>query len=408
MKILVLSSLFPPDAIGGAELSAWSLTNRLAERGHDMAVLTTAKSSDEQLHGVEIDGVRVWRLYMPRPYPMFRFADARWWQKPIWHVADHLSPKNRHLAARVFNDFRPDFVIAHVLQGLGYNLLGEIARRDLPLLYVLHDQSLLCVRMAMFRNNKICSGNCVECRLSRRWKIAQLGRLRRLGLSTASRTNLETVARYLPDGLGLRNVLQNVNIYPKPTRPRTATDRPTFVYVGRIQENKGVHVLLMALERLSTKHSFFITIVGSGPSEAQLRARYGNTGWCRFIGHVDQQEVSNHIVDSDALCVPSIWSELLPGVAEHALRLGVPVIGSDIGGIPELVTSGKNGALVAPGDIQAWQETLDRVLTNPQLLESWATYAASRAREFEIDRVVSKYEAFISEISKIESSPTHQ
>jgi glycosyltransferase involved in cell wall biosynthesis len=202
--------------------------------------------------------------------------------------------------------------------------------------------------------------------------------------------------------------LLNANTYPDPTRSKTKTERLAFVYVGRLHESKGVHVLLMALEQLSSKHSFSITIVGSGPSEPQLRSRFGEAAWCRFVGQVDQRDVSNYIIDADALCIPSVWFENSPGVVEHALRLGVPVIGSDKGGIPELVSNGENGLLVAPGDVSAWQVALDRVLSNPKLLRSWATYTASHTDDFNVDHSVSQYEAFISEISNIGFSPSRQ
>src|SRR2546430_14190684 len=66
---------------------------------------------------------------------------------------------------------------------------------------------------------------------------------------------------------------------------------------------------------------------------------FGDRAWCRFHGHVAQQQVSNFMQGSDVLCVPSLWQENSPGVVIHALSQGLPVIGSDKGGIPELVRS---------------------------------------------------------------------
>jgi glycosyltransferase involved in cell wall biosynthesis len=74
------------------------------------------------------------------------------------------------------------------------------------------------------------------------------------------------------------------------------------------------------------------------------------------------QDISNIMVNSDILCIPSIWAENSPGVVIHALSLGLPVIGSDKAGIPELVEDGKNGLLVPPGDMLAWQVALERIL----------------------------------------------
>ena len=129
MRILYLSALFPPDVLGGAEMSAYSQALWMRDQGHEVAVLTTAQRPADELHGELVDGLRVYRLHLPRLYPVYRFAAAKAWQKPLWHVQDHVDPHNRRIASSVLDAFRPDVATLHVVQGLGYNVLSELAAR---------------------------------------------------------------------------------------------------------------------------------------------------------------------------------------------------------------------------------------------------------------------------------------
>ena len=74
-----------------------------------------------------------------------------------------------------------------------------------------------------------------------------------------------------------------------------------------------------------------------------------------------------------------------PAVIAHSPLLGLPVIGSNKGGIPELVEHQKNGLLIKPGDAEFHRETLETVLNNPTLLGTWRNYALSSASKFAPD-----------------------
>ena len=101
------------------------------------------------------------------------------------------------------------------------------------------------------------------------------------------------------------------------------------------------------------------------------------------------------MVNSDVLCVPSIWAENSPGVVIHALGLGLPVIGSDKGGIPELVEHNKNGMLVPPNDVTAWQNALESIFINPSMLVDWRIYAVQNTHQFDQDYLGNKILDFV-------------
>jgi glycosyltransferase involved in cell wall biosynthesis len=408
LQFLCVCSLFPPDVLGGAEMSAYNLAKWLVRQGHGVAVMTTAKGPEDELRGQTVEGLRMYRLHMPRPYPTFAFPQAPRWQKPIWHLQDHLDPRNRRTFAQVLDKVRPNVVLVHLVPGIGYNALEELTSRDLSVVYFLHDLGLACVKMSMFRAGKTCERQCTLCALTAHRKAKTLRRIPRLGFCSPSRANLDRVFDLVPLGNRPRSAILNANAYPRPTRARRPSEELRLLYVGRLHATKGVDVLLSSIvrvhERLGREHPFGITIVGTGPQEAALREKYGASTWCRFTGFVSQAEVANIMVDSDLLCVPSIWFENSPGVVVQALGLGLPVLGSAIGGIPELVEADRNGALVAPGDEAAWQAALEGVLTDPARLDLWRSYALKNAFRFEQEYLAGQIMKFIEEVRGVRTT----
>lgn len=398
LRILFVSSLFPPDVLGGAESSAALIAEHLAGRGYECAVLTTAKSPGEVLNGEMQGSLRIWRVLMPRIYPHFKFAAAPAWKKPIWHLQDHLDPRNRRIVRKVLDQFRPDFVHIHMIQGIGYNALEEFVLRNVPTVYVLHDLGLACIRMSMFSAGRDCATQCTLCKVSRSYKAHVIRRFRRLGFCSPSRSNLVNLARVFPvDGIPSVSIL-NANVYPPPKQVRRDSAFVRILYVGRLHVSKGVHVLLAAASMLANKYRFTVTIAGSGPAEEELYDTYAGASWCRFTGFIPQGGVSDLMVNSDVLCVPSIWMENSPGVIAHALTLGLPVLGSNKGGIPELIRDGVTGALVEPGDVSAWRDALSLILERPTLLGTWRENAKHSAAEFEQSHLGTKLLEFMHAI----------
>jgi len=388
MRILLLCSFFPPDAQGGAEITAWNFARWLLSRGHSVGVLTTARRPEDAAHGVLEDGILIWRIAMPRSYTVHAHSHQRQLAKVVWHLQDHVDPRNPAELRHVLNAFRPDFVTIHLLTGLGWNMLTELARHDLPTLFALPDVAIACLRSGMFRSGRDCPRQCFGCRASSFWKQRELRAIPRLGFYSPSTANLARLERYVRLGTRIRRVLGNPNRYPAPSIAHRPTPIVRFIYAGRLHPAKGVDLLLAAADRLADADMrFSLAIVGDGPEAPALRALYGDRPWVHFHGHVDQQRVADLMAASDMLCVPSLWAENAPGVVIQALTQGLPVLASDRGGLPELVNDGVNGGIVAAGDVDAWRARMADLIAYPESLVGMRRQAAARAKEFDPDQL---------------------
>ena len=383
MRVLLLSALYPPKHIGGAEMCAESLAEYLAAEGNDVGVVRATDRDEPEGDELTTAGVRIWRVRTPHLYPAFRFPEASSWQKPIWHLQDHFDGRIRPKIGRILNAFRPDLVNIHLIQGLGYPLLEETAARAIPITYTLHDLGLACIRMSMFKDGHDCVTQCTGCKLSARYKQALIAKQKRVTFISPSRANLETLKRFFPIAPGQATAILNPNTYLKPTIPHVESGTLRLLYAGRLHESKGVRLLLDAVESLAAEHDVSLALAGSGFQEAELRARFGGRPWCRFLGFLGQQDLANAMAGSDILCTPSIWAENSPGVVIHALSVGLPVLGSDRGGIPELVRDGMNGALVRDLTAEGWARAIRGVLDDRRCLGAWRAYAIAHAADFD-------------------------
>lgn len=173
--------------------------------------------------------------------------------------------------------------------------------------------------------------------------------------------------------------------------------QPVVGVVGRITPQKGQHVLLRAAAHLASRgRNVQVVLVGAPDSNSAQDASYarflescirelGLGGKVHLPGY--QEDPNPFYAILDVLLIPSTVSEGLPLVALEALQWGVPVIGSDIGGIPEVVRDGVNGFLVPPGDERALADRLARVLSSSELREHLQVGARSSVDDrFSVDR----------------------
>jgi len=164
-------------------------------------------------------------------------------------------------------------------------------------------------------------------------------------------------------------------------------ERPRIAMVGRFVEGKGFEVLLDAVERLDNECS--VALVGDGPLADDLAASVEARGLEDVVSLLGYREdVPNVLAASDVLALSS-YREGTPRVITEAMAVGLPVVATDIAGIPEQVDNGRSGYLVSTGDPDALADRLSDLLANPERRRAFGEAARERANRFSVERMLS-------------------
>ncbi|HFC53790.1 MAG TPA: colanic acid biosynthesis glycosyltransferase WcaL [Gammaproteobacteria bacterium] len=174
-------------------------------------------------------------------------------------------------------------------------------------------------------------------------------------------------------------------------------DEPVRVLtVGRLVEKKGVEYAIRAVARLlESDHDVRYTIVGDGPLRQSLEALITDLGIAHMVelaGWKSHEEVLRLLQRAHILLAPSVTAstgdqEGIPNSLKEAMALGLPVIGTTHGGIPELVEDGVSGLLVPERDVESLAEALERLTSQPELWPAMGR-AGRKHVEAEFDREV--------------------
>lgn len=155
-------------------------------------------------------------------------------------------------------------------------------------------------------------------------------------------------------------------------------DKPIILFVGNLIKRKNVNSLLEA--KKIAKSDYYLVIVGDGPLSKKLRKKVEEDNIPDVIFTGSRTDVENIIPSCDALVLPS-FSESFGLVLIEALACGKPVIGSDVGGISEIIEDNV-GLLIDPNDNQSVANAIDKLVNDENLRMILSMNARNRAKDF--------------------------
>jgi glycosyltransferase involved in cell wall biosynthesis len=352
MRVLMVSNLWPPEIVGGAEQYAARLADRLLDAGHDVHVLTLG---DGERAGVS--------TVAPWPYPIRTAPSQPAPRKLLFHAVDLYNPRAKHRLDAVLDEVAPDVVHTHVVQGLSTVALTRPARRGIAHVHTLHDYWLLCQRNSMVqRDGTVCGTRCRSCVAISRLRDEAVRRSPP-GVVLAVSQAIAREHEVLPWVAARLRVQYNPVELVTTSRalPRGDGDPLTFGFLGRLGIDKGVRTLLDAFAHRPPSGSRLV-VAGRGELEGEVQAAgppVVAAGW------VDAARKESLLDDLDCIVVPSEWKDPAPVVVNEARGRGIPVIGAAIGGIPELVAPECRELLFPPGDVAALGDRLHRFAAAP-------------------------------------------
>lgn len=183
--------------------------------------------------------------------------------------------------------------------------------------------------------------------------------------------------------------LDNNDYYKKRFAPN---NEKVICHVSNFRKVKRIEDVIIAFEGISKEMDVKLLLVGDGPERARLEQISRNSKFSKNIFFLGSLKSTKEVLNiSDLFILPSS-KESFGLSALEAMACGVPVIASDSGGIPEVISHGKSGLLNSVGDTYQMTKNALKLLSNDSLLENFKTNAYQQAMKFDIEVILPKYE----------------
>ncbi len=358
-RILICSNAYPPNFIGGAELIAHFHAKAMQRLGHEPVIFAGDPGDGSARHAMSkgtFEGLPVYRVRLgPDDYH---------------HSRVNFSHRGvEHHFLNILRHVRPDVVHFHNIIGLSAGLVRIAAAEGVPTVLTFHDHWGFCLKNTVLKpDGSLCEAprRCEDCLAfvddGQGAPIPVRMRQDFVRLSLSCADAFISPSRYLAEsyiGEGFDRerfhvVWNGIDTERFRGLSRSPSAEVRFTFVGYLGRHKGVHVLISALPFLERERGRFrVNIVGDGEEAARLRAdvrQLGLESCVRFWGKVGNDQIETVYRDTDVFVLPSTWPENQPVTITEALTAGIPVIGSRLGGVPELIQDGETGYLFESGD----------------------------------------------------------
>lgn len=358
---------------GGAESYLLDLTDLQRRRGDVVELFGMRHPEDSAPHPLS-DTFPSYVELDPAPDGLRGLAAAG---RMVWSVASARG------MARALARVQPDVVHLHnVYHQLSPSILGPVRRAGVPCVMTLHDYKLACPSYQMLDHGELCDA----CVTGGTWHAAQR-RCKGGSLAASSLLALESglhrltgayrgVDLFLSPSSFLAGVMRRAGVFPdrlrvvphfaevSPVRPDPER-RSGFLFAGRLSREKGVDVLIDAMGALP--ETARLSVAGDGPERVALERQAAAVapGRVAFLGRLPKPDLQDLLQGSLASVLPARWNENQPMTVLEALGAGVPVVCTDLGGLPELVSHGVDGLVVPPDDPAALAAALVALSTDP-------------------------------------------
>ena len=369
-SILIVNTLYPPSQVGGAEKSVSLLAEAMVRAGNRVVCVCLHGSRDQ----VEetINGVTVIRLPLDNIYwPYEAQKKPSQIKRLLWHVFDMWNFKAGSRLGKIMDSVKPDVIHTNNLTGFSVSVWHEAKRRGIPIVHTLRDYSLACSRAALFRNNKLCEQRCFDCTVLTQIRKKSSGRVDHVASNSGYVIAAHERHGYFPNIHG--SVIYNIaDLRAQPTAARTPSDVLVFGFIGRIEEEKGIEVVLQATTRLKST-AWRLVIAGKGLQEyvAGLKSQYPDPRieWAGFMSP------ENFYTSVDTSIIASVWPEPLPRTLIESFAYGRSALCARSGGIPEIAARGPQVAEYDAHDVDTLAGLMD------QAVETMALWKMARAAD---------------------------
>lgn len=295
----------------------------------------------------------------------------------------------------------PDIAHVHKFSNtLTPSILYALKKKDIPVVQTLHDYRTVCPNYSMYdfsrfepcescKGHKYCSAIKRKCQKSS--YLVSLNIAIESYLYHFSRTYEKTIDLFVSPSNFLRNkviefgidknkIVHIPNFVNSNEYPPNYSNSNYILYFGRLEKHKGLETLVAAMKHVKTSKLY---VVGEG-SYRNMLERYSKKNSMKnvvFLGFVTRKKLIELIRYSLFTVLPSEWYENCPMSVLESFAFGKPVIGADIGGIPDLIDNGSTGILFNSGDVDDLADKTNYLLNNKNLVVKMGRTARKTVEE---------------------------
>jgi len=405
MKVLIITDLYPPHFVGGYELKCKLHADELMRRGYKVSILTSNWMAGQE--DIAEDNVSR-SLHTSRDSQPLRHQKKLAIPNSLYKRYGQMKRmlacrENYKVAYNAVAALKPDLVYAWQLNDVSITPVLAAQDQGVPTVFQLDDYWLAKLRKEI----------CLDSNpLKRRYRSIINGLQDFNGIDFS---HMITVSRWvkksyvevgfpaanitvIPQGV-LSDIILDIDELPH----SRAKGCFRLVYVGRLVQNKGTHVALESLWHLVKEmgiSNIHLDIIGIGPSDyvGQLKnmvVELGLNAYVEFVGFMEHEQVLARFLEYNAVLITSLWEEPLSGTIAEAMARGLPVIATDRGGSPEIISDGENGLLVPPGDPVKLAYAIKKLIEDPALVRRLQRRALETVREnYMHERIVDRVEEY--------------
>ncbi|MCZ7468932.1 glycosyltransferase family 4 protein [Agrobacterium sp. O3.4] len=363
MRILHLSSLYPPHIVGGCERSVEHLAEELVSMGHTVGAACIERQAEPK---TVRNGVSVYRMFHNNDFWLEDWPQHTPQQRRMQKIRQQWNFNVEKQFEAVLDDFRPDVLNTHSLLDVTTLVWRAAHKRGIPIVHTICEYDLLCGNAAMFKGGKPCEHIHLGCQVvnfTKKFTQRYIGAVASVGTEILKTHVNHGLFHHIPESLR-RVIFYSCTVPegdPVARRQIERSGKPlTFGYIGRINTEKGVGNMVDAFREIG--HGNWRCLVAGQAMDDSIERFTKQAGDLpiEFIGWAKPKEFFEEI---DVLIVPSFWAEPSPRTIYEAYAMGVPVIGAASGGIPELIGETNHDWLFEPGNAADLAARIRRVLT---------------------------------------------
>lgn len=351
MKILLVNSYYFPDSVGGAEKSSQLLAEEFHKKGHDVLVFTAKHAVETKVNGIDIVRADTGKFNInTRLEENGSFLD-----RLIDKIYEINNKYIYNQLTKTVEEFSPDVIFTNNLYALS-SIVWQVAfDNGIPLFHTVrdywifdcHSKLINFIHKPFYRRRSQFVNTVVAPSKSTMNIVDEnktyFKKTKHVVIPNGIQFDIETVK------LQIKRKINSLKM--------NDLDELNIIFVGRIDNNKGILNLIQSLDHVKLKYK--LHICGTGPLVNEVNGICKTNPNIIYHGKLNKNDLEKVYSDCDVLVAPSVWLEPFGLVVVEAMIHGCCILGSNFGGISEIIEYTKSGQTFDPNNIQDIAEAVN-------------------------------------------------